>query len=216
MTDLLIRPETNAQPRNSYVADRPIEFEAWLYLSENIDSELVKGVMVNRMAAQYPHEWIFMWLATLLSQYAETRGLGVILGSRTAVKIDRYNGRLPDILFVRAENAAIIHKDAIYGAPDLVIEIVSPSNYQSDIIALETDYCSIGVPEIVFVDPQRKQARVLRKSDADQYEDFSLTNGPLELRAMPGFQIEIEWIFAEPRPLTLDVITRLLEQAAGE
>ncbi|MBC8140147.1 MAG: Uma2 family endonuclease [Armatimonadetes bacterium] len=65
-----------------------------------MDSELIRGVIKQRMAAQYLHEWIFMWLSSLLTNFVEYQKLGRILGSRTAVKINEYDGRLPDILFV--------------------------------------------------------------------------------------------------------------------
>jgi Uma2 family endonuclease len=214
MTELLIQPEIDAVPRNAYVGNRPIDFETWL--TQDLDTELIKGVMVYRMAAQYPHEWIFMWLATILRQFTGKRGLGVVLGSRTAVKIDRHDGRLPDILFVRADNTAIIHNDAIYGAPDVVIEIVSPNDRRSDLISLETDYCAIGISEIVFIDPQKKQIRLVRKTEAGEYDDAILTTGRLELRGVPGFWIEVDWIFAQTPPDAFDVTSKLLQEAESD
>ena len=215
MTNLLIYPEGDVS-RNTYVADRPIDFETWVSLPENLDTELIKGVLVSRMAAHYPHEWIFMWLASILRQYTGKLGLGVVLGSRTAVKIDRHDGRLPDILFVRASNTAIIHKDAIYGAPDVVIEIISPNDHRSDLVSLETDYSAIGVPEIVFIDPQQKHVRLIRKTETEEYDETLLTTGRLELSSVPGFWIEIEWIFSESPPEAFDVTAQLLQTAADD
>jgi Uma2 family endonuclease len=216
MTDLLIQPENDAVPRNAYVADDPIDFERWLTLTQDLDTELVKGVMLVKMAAKYPHEWIFMWLASILRQFTGNLGLGVVLGSRTAVKIDRHDGRLPDILFVRADNTAIIRTDAIYGAPDLVIEIVSTYDRRADLISLETDYCAVGVPEIVFIDPQKKQVRLVRKTEAGEYQNTVLTTGRLELRCVPGFWIEVDWIFAQTPPDAFDVTSKLLQQAKSD
>jgi Uma2 family endonuclease len=155
MTDFLIHPEVEVVPRNAYVSDSPIDFEMWIGLAETLDTELVDGIMVDRLAVPVPHEVLFAWLITLLRSYAGKLDLGEVLGSRTAVKISSYNGRLPGILFVRAENTGIIRKDAIYGVPDLVIEIVSANDRPSDLIPLETDYRDLGVPEIVFIDPQK-------------------------------------------------------------
>ena len=216
MTDLLIISECNSEPRNVRVADRPIDFETWLIETRDIDTELIKGVMVDRMAALYPHEWIFAWLFSLLRNYTRNRKLGVVLGSRTAVKIDRHDGRLPDILFVRADNTEIIRKDAIYGAPDLVIEIVSPNDTRSDIIALESDYSAIGVPEIIFVDPQKKQVRQVRKAQDGTYVSKLMLTGRLKFDSIPGFWIEVDWIFAETQPDEFEVTSRLIEEAKAE
>lgn len=215
MTDLLIRPDVTNDPRKVHVADGPIDFQTWISLTldcaQAYDTELISGVMVDKMSAQLPHEWIFAWVFRLLSNYVEKSELGTVLGSRTAVKISDFDGRLPDILFVRAENAAILHKDAIYGAPDLVIEIVSPNDRPSDLIPLETDYRTLGVQEILFIDPQKERVRVVQKTDGGYSESFLYT-GRLELRTVPGFWLEVDWLFTADRPKALDVALELLKE----
>jgi Uma2 family endonuclease len=211
MTDLLTHPESIERPRTAHVADDPIDFQTWLSVGERLDTELINGVMLEKTAAQYPHELIFMWLASILRQFTGKRGLGTVLGSRTAVKISNHDGRLPDILFVRAENTAIIHQDAIYGAPDLVIEIVSPNDRPSDLIALETDYRILGIPEIVFVDPQKKQVRQVREREGT-YEVGVSAEGILEFLSVPGFWIEIRWLFSGTPPVEYDVTSQLLQE----
>lgn len=212
MKDLEIHPELQRFERTVYVADSPIDFATWLELSHTIDSELVQGVMVHRMAAQYPHEWIFMWLSHTLGGFVHHQKLGKVLGSRSAVKITNTNGRLPDLLFVRADNIGIIKKDAIYGTPDLVIEIVSENDRPSDLIPLEDDYRSIGVPEIVFIDPRKKRVRVVTKTETD-YDDAVLTTGQLRFACVPGFAIAVEWLFADDKPDAFTVVKSLIENA---
>jgi Uma2 family endonuclease len=212
MTDLLIHPVSDSPPRNIYAADRPIDFATWLSIAQNLDTELVHGVMVDRMAAHFPHEWIFAWLLALMRSYTRHLNLGVVLGSRTAVKINEFDGRLPDLLFVRADNTDIIHDDAIYGIPDLVIEIVSPNDRPSDLISLETDYRILGVPEIVFINPQKQSVRVVTKTEAG-YKDRVLTAGRLELASIPGFRIDVAWLFADTQPDELTTVLQLIQEA---
>ena len=132
-----------------HLAERPIPFPAFLDLSADRDVELVGGVMVEKMAAQLEHEKLFAWLDRVVGTYVSHRRLGILLGSRTAVEISAYGGRLPDLLFVRSDRLEIVRERAVYGAPDLVIEIVSPNDRASDLIALETEYRGLGVPEIL-------------------------------------------------------------------
>jgi Uma2 family endonuclease len=212
MTDLDIRPVCDPLPVRTYVADGPIDFATWLEIAREMDTELVRGVMVDKMAAQYPHEWIFAWLFKVLGNFVSNRKLGVVLGSRTAVKIGKNDGRLPDILFVRADNTAIIHDDAIYGVPDLVIEIVSENDRPSTLIPLETDYRDLGVPEIIFIDPRKQRVRYLRKNETD-YEEAFLTTGRLVFDCITGFWIELEWLFAEEKPDEFTVTKQLIEAA---
>jgi Uma2 family endonuclease len=133
-----------------------------------------------------------------------------VLGSRTAVEITGFRGRLPDLLFVRKDRLAIVRQKAVYGAPDLVVELISPGDWPSDIIALETDYRGIGVAEIVFVDQGRRLVRVLRRQDDNSYVQAEQNAGPLALETVAGFQIEAEWLWAEPRPAVHSTLAALL------
>ena len=221
MTDVEIRPCHEPDTRTRYIAEGPIDFEIWLRRSlcsdkAEADTELVRGVIIDRMSAQYPHEWIFAWLLRLMGNFVEHRKLGIVLGSRTAVRISANDGRLPDILFVRATNTDIIKKNAIYGAPDLVVEIISENDRPYDIIQLETDYQAAGVIEILFIDPKRRRVRLLQQTETG-YVETILTEGRLELAALPGFHIdEIDWLFNDDRPdaiaLTLQLISEVDSQ----
>ena len=214
MTDLLLPPVSESLPRSVYAAADPIDFAAWLQLGENLDAELVHGVIIPRMAAQYPHEWMFAWLLTVLRAYTRHLNLGVVLGSRTAVKINEFNGRLPDILFVRADNTDIIQRDAIYGIPDLVVELVSPNDRPSDLVPLETEYRALGVPEIILINPQKRNVRVVSKQGED-YQIITLSEGRLALTSVPGFHIEAEWLFAATQPDELTTALELVREAQG-
>ena len=215
MLDLDIRPSDATIPRRRYVADGPIDFESWLRLAQDLDTELLRGVITEKMSAQFPHEWIFAWLFKVLGAYVENRQLGIVLGSRTAVKITDIDGRLPDLLFVRVENVAIIQKKAIYGVPDLVIEIVSENDRPSDLIPLEADYRDLGVPEILFIDPRQKRLRYLSRIENAEhaYTEEFLTDGELVFKSIPGFHIEVSWLFEEQKPDGFTVTKQLIEEA---
>jgi Uma2 family endonuclease len=193
-------------------SERPITFETFLDLSGDTDMELVDGVMVEQMAAQLDHEKLCAWLTWILSGYVERKGLGIVLGSRTAVEIGTYGGRLPDILFVRQERMDIVRQKAVYGAPDLVIEIASPNDRPSDIIALETDYRSIDVPEIWFIDQPKRRVLALRKRP-DGYAEEEITSGTLNSETVSGFELSLEWLFTDPRPSQFETLTDLLSKS---
>ena len=209
MTNVMLETVEEAEARIVRFAARPIDFETFLDLNINDELELRSGVMVKKMAAQLEHERLFVWLLWLLYGYVKQKDLGTVLGSRSTVRIDRYHGRLPDVLFVRKENQAIVQQRAIYGTPDLVIELVSPGDRASHLIELETDYDSIGVPEVVFVDQQQRQVRVLRRR-GETYAESVLTTGEFALESVPGFVLQVEWLFADPRPDELNILNALL------
>jgi Uma2 family endonuclease len=193
-----------------WVGARPITFEQFLDLDFG-DSyvELIDGTGAERPAVRIEHELLFNFLYRLLGDFAEERKLGLVLGSRTPVEIGPFRGRLPDIVFVRGDRAETVRQKAIYGPPDLVIEISSPSDRPSDRVALETDYCTIGVPEIWFLDSKRREGRVLRKSGSG-YAEETVAGGILASTSVDGFAVPIEWLFTEPRPTIREALDRLL------
>jgi Uma2 family endonuclease len=189
---------------------RPLTFEEFVRLfGEDDDIELVDGMVVQRVAARDIHEDLQGWLSFVLRGYAEAKGLGIVRGSRTAVKITEHRGRLPDIVFVRKENAHIVQEDGIFGTPDLVVEIWSPGDRLSDMLAKEADYKSIGVLEIWFVDQQRRQVRVLRKGK-EGYEEKVMKRGVLRSEVVEGFWVKVEWLFKRPLPNVIDALQKIL------
>lgn len=192
------------------VPPRPLTFDKFVNLfGEDEDVELVDGVVVRRMAAIDPHEDLFGWLYFLLRGYVAAKDLGVVRGSRTAVQITEHRGRLPDVVFVHKERAGIVQEKGIYGAPDLVIEIVSPGDKAADVVALEADYRSIGAAEIWFIDQERKQARVLRKRE-EGYTEQIVSQGVVQSEVVAGFWLEVAWLFTKPLPLESDTLMQLL------
>lgn len=213
MPNLALDPKTfeiAQEAQTVRYAPRPITLEEFLALTHEDDNdELVNGVIEDKMAAQLNHEMLFAWLHSILAMFAVRRKLGIVLGSRTPVAIDHYNGRLPDVIFVREENLAIVQQKAIYGAPDLVIEIVSPNDRPSEISRLEANYRTIGVPEIIFIDCQAQTVRIVRKRDAD-YDEETITRGDIILETMDNLIIQAEWLLQEPRPDAYDTLHLLL------
>ena len=200
------------EERTLYYSDHPISFGRYLNITGDKDSvELVDGILVEKMAANLDHEWSIAWLYHVLGVIAGKLQLGIVIGSRTAVEISEFGGRLPDILFVREARREIVQQKAVYGAPDLVIEFRSPGDRPSDIIALETDYRQIGVPEIAFVDRRKGVIRILQKRGSG-YEETVVTAGHFAFAALPEIQLDAGWLLGDVRPEPFDLITALVAQ----
>jgi Uma2 family endonuclease len=197
--------------RRMLASEQPLTVDDYLRLMDADDLyELIDGVLVERtMAAMWQHEQLSAWMLATLRPYVEAKGLGYVSGSRTAVKISDYRARLPDLLFICRERAAIITESAIVGAPDWVLEIRSRANYPAEWRSLEIDYRSIGVAELWLVDPQAQVARMARRRDGE-YETFEQSAGALHPSAIAGFWVEASWLFfGGVRPSTLEML-RLL------
>jgi Uma2 family endonuclease len=198
------------EERRILLPPRPLTFEEFVALfGEDEAVELVDGMVIPIMAAKDIHEDLQGWLLLIVRLYVEALKLGIFRGSRTPVRISLHRARLPDLLFVRTEHADIVQEDGIFGTPDLIVEILSPTDTPSHLLALEADYRSIGVPEMWFVDLTKKQVRVLWRRDGD-YEVRVMRKGVLRSRVIDGFWLRIEWLFQKPLPSALDILRQLL------
>lgn len=198
-----------------WIWDHPLTFAEFVEEFGPQDQvELIDGVVVERSMVQLDHEKLQGWLFIILSLYVKARQLGIVLGSRTAVEIHQFRGRLPDLIFIRGERMEIVQQKGVYGAPDLAIEIVSPGDRASNVVSLETDVRTIGVAEIVFVDQRRARVRVLRKRESD-YDEEIVTAGPVVFETLGGIQLLTEWLFADPRPDERALVDELLSGPPG-
>lgn len=176
--------------------------------------ELVNGIVLTQEPWDLAQASLHSFLLCLLCFYSETHNLGQVLGSRYAVKISDYQGRLPDLLFVRHDRMRLMDSDGLRVAPDLVIETVSPGDTPSDIFALEADYQLIGATEIVFIDQQRRRVRVLRSHPTDEdpaaYTEEMLQVGHvLRLGTLGSVTLPVDWLLTEPRPTVRAALSSL-------
>lgn len=207
---LTLERERVEEPAVRFVYPRPITFNEWLEISGSKDfDELIDGTVVEKPMVQLEHEKLNLWLFQVLGTFVDEKRLGTILGSRSPVFINEFRGRMPDFFFVRKSREEILTRKATLGAPDLVIEIVSPNDRRSGINATETDYRAIGVAEIIYIDQPKTGIRVLRKTDIGYDPQTLATGEPLVLQSM-GVTLEWDWIFSEPRPSVLATVQQLL------
>lgn len=69
----------------------------------------------------------------------------------------------PDILFIKTENLSVIKDKNIAGAPDLIIEILSPSSAYHDLLDKKEIYAQFGVQEYWIVDPKKQRSKSICK-----------------------------------------------------
>jgi Uma2 family endonuclease len=107
------------------LAERMTAEEFFRDAPEDRKAELVDGVMIMPSPQLDIYEKLFAFLFRLLGDHVEERDLGDVRGSRTPVALDIDQGPEPDLLFVAKARLDIIQSKGIFGAPDLVIEILS-------------------------------------------------------------------------------------------
>ena len=114
--------------------------------------ELHDGELVLVASLSEPHQRTSLLLTRQLLA-VEDRGLGRIYVAPFDVILSDTEVVQPDLLFVSQERADIITHANIQGAPDLIVEILSPSTANRDWTYKRQLYARHGVKELWIVDP---------------------------------------------------------------
>lgn len=120
--------------------------------------EITESNLVAEPSPEYFHQAASMSLAAQIFNHVSKFDLGKVLAAPMDVFLDRENVLQPDLLFITKENIFRIERDGIHGAPDLVIEILSPDEPYHDFITKFHLYEKHGVKEFFIVDPETKEA----------------------------------------------------------
>jgi Uma2 family endonuclease len=115
--------------------------------------QLVDGTLVMDPSPTRTHQESSLKVTLLLAPFVRARRLGKVYFAPLDVYLSDHNVFQPDVIFVSNERAMIIAEDGIYGAPDLVIEILSPSSLRRDRVQKQRVYQATGVKEFWIIDP---------------------------------------------------------------
>src|SRR5580704_12186241 len=127
--------------------------------------ELIEGELYVSTSPSYFHQYILGNIYTAFRDYLGSNRIGkVTLG--VGVIFDDFNGVIPDLVYFSHERGKHILKgERFCGAPEIVIEILSPgsSNERRDRHVKRTLYSTRGVDEYWIVDPESRSIEVYRK-----------------------------------------------------
>jgi len=136
----------------------------YLYDTEetNRRRELALGRVSEPPAPFYGHQNVVLRVARLLADHVEPRGLGRVAIAPLDVVLEAERALIlqPDVLFVATDRASII-RDQVWGAPDVVVEVLSPGTEKWDTRDKYGWYRQYGVREYWVVDPSREEVAVV-------------------------------------------------------
>ena len=119
--------------------------------------QIIEGDLAITPAPNTRHQRISRNLEFLLHQHVLARGLGEVFDASFDVILTETDVVQPDILFIRTVNRNRITKEGLRGAPDWVVEILSPATETMDRAVKRKLYARHGVEELWLVDPHHKQ-----------------------------------------------------------
>lgn len=190
------------------VADtvRPtVSYETYLKTSsETAITEWVAGEVITYMPPTNKHQRFIWLLNSVLSFFVNEQKLGELRTAPFEVKLwPDGPSREPDLIFVSQENLAKLDEKRFNGAPDLVVEIVSPSSVREDKIRKFQEYERAGVREYWLIDPRPhlQTVEIFGLNEVGEYEPLPVDEqGVVHTAVLPGFWLNVNWFTQTPLP----------------
>ena len=142
------------------------------------------------------HQDISRNLMVTLANYLSTHPIGVLYDAPFDVYLTDIDVFQPDLLIVLNENRHILTDAGAEGAPDFVVEILSPKTRHLDLENKKRIYARVGVKELWIIDSDKGEVALYR-FDQDPTEPASKFGGQQEISSplLPGFAIRLSEIF---------------------
>ncbi|MFN0049783.1 MAG: Uma2 family endonuclease [Cytophagales bacterium] len=169
--------------------------DEYLQLPEGAKYQLIKGEIIEMPSPTDYHQEVLFILTVKLGNFLLQNKIGVARFAPLDVHLDEENVFQPDLLYVSNENKHII-KDRIYGAPDLVVEVLAPSTAYYDWEEKKEIYAKYGVKEYWIINPNKRSLEIYHNKNAE-FDLVSKTkeNGLIKSDVIVGFEFELSELF---------------------
>ena len=156
------KTEDRGEEEKPKILEIKFKYEDYLHLPEDGKRYQIIGGELYVVPAPVPHhQKISRNIEFLLYSLVKERGLGEVFNAPCDVVLSEEDVVQPDIFFISKEREHIIGEKNIQGAPDLIIEILSPRTVEIDSKLKVKLYERYGVKEFWLVEPGRKEVEVL-------------------------------------------------------
>jgi Uma2 family endonuclease len=172
--------------------------------ADNRLCELVDGTLVEKPTG-YEESVLAAWLVFIIQSFVEPRDLGVVTGPDGMVQLFPNLVRIPDVAFAgwtRVRALSMPRDAAPLLAPDLAVEVLSPTNAIREMKRKRGEYFSAGVRLVWIVDPVNRTVAVY-ESDDDPISILKETDALDGRDVLPGFSYPVRDLF-----LRLDKLKR--------
>ena len=164
--------------------------------SDGIRKEIIEGELFMTPAPSIKHQSISKTIFRLLDDYVTQHNLGEVWYAPCDIIFSNINIIQPDIFYISNENHEILTALNIKGAPDLIIEILSPSTIENDRIYKKLVYEKYGVKKYWIVDPQEEIIEVWSlQDDRFQLVQKAGKNQKLNSKLLEDFELDLSLVF---------------------
>jgi Uma2 family endonuclease len=160
--------------------------------------ELIEGELIEVFSPNLFHQKILMNLLRLIDHHIQQQALGELYCAPLDVYLDDFNVFQPDIIFISSARApAVLRPEGVVGAPDLAVEILSPSTEARDRRVKRPVLARSGTRELWLVDPATRRVEVYDLvANPDQPTAAYGESDVLQTPLLPGLVIPLREVFA--------------------
>lgn len=158
--------------------------------------QFINGDAIEMPAPILLHQKIIRRLLQHIGNFVDEYRLGELYGSPVDVYFSEKNYFEPDVVFISNERSYLMTEKNIQGAPDLVVEVLSPSTGYYDLSHKKMVYEQEGVREYWLIYPDERRVEVLQNTDNGFIVDNQArTSGIVRSSVLEGFSLDIATIF---------------------
>ena len=161
--------------------------------------EIIEGVLYMTNAPGFEHQYAVHQLAVALELWVRERAAGVVLTAPFEVHLPAIAKPVqPDVLFITAERRPEARARFFTGAPDLVIEVLSPTSMRLDRNIKFNAYERAGVREYWLVDPRIRFIEVYTLDEEGEFALIGQFSGEEQVTSpsLPGLRLVAGRVFA--------------------
>jgi Uma2 family endonuclease len=179
------------------IVTRPLTYEDLLQMpADGNRYEVIDGELFVTAAPMKKHQKLSKRLAELLYEQ-EKAGMGEMYYAPVDVRLFTNGIVQPDLLFIRRDRLDIYRPSGLVeGAPDLVVEILSPSTRNTDLVHKAAMYAREGVPEYWIADPDAPALTVYALRDG-RYAPVPAEPGTARSLVLPDLVVDLAPLFAD-------------------
>lgn len=174
---------------------RPLTYEDFANLPESLDRyEILQGELIVSPPPRFEHQFVSQKISAALEAIVSAGNLGYIVTAPVGVRMTASDIVQPDILFISSGRKSIIVDGVVDGAPDLIVEVASPSTQRYDRVRKMALYLETGVREYWIVDPKKRSFEVYELVN-DAYRLVETDGGRVRSKVLPEVDIDADALF---------------------
>ncbi len=160
--------------------------------------QLVEGDLHMAPAPNRFHQTYVGKIYSAIEAWLDTHPIGKAYVAPFDVYLTDLNVYQPDVCYFSSEHYACLTPEGANGAPDLVVEVLSPATAHLDLGLKKEIYARTGVQEYWVVDPATQRVKIYDLPENSQAPARTLgKTGTLTRALLPGFKLPLKKVFVD-------------------